>query len=228
MIDSRYFKVDQNGKISASAGEICGFKISDAGYISYGKTSYSENTNNGVYLGTDGIGLGKGKFYVTSAGKLYATDANITGSVTAGTCHIDENILYFVKDKKAAGLRFNDDLTYLSLSGFISNLDLPTNVADQDINLKLSAPEVSISGQTTKIEATSGSLSLSGSTGIKLAGNTEVTGKLMVSTAATDSTIKHDNSKGYYIEVVGPGTTPNKKLYIKVEGGIVTEFAVQD
>jgi hypothetical protein len=36
-----------------------------------------------VYVGTSGIGLGAGTFYVTSAGKLYASDAEITGTITA-------------------------------------------------------------------------------------------------------------------------------------------------
>ena len=36
-----------------------------------------------MYIGTNGIGLGAGTFYVTSAGKLYASDAEISGTITA-------------------------------------------------------------------------------------------------------------------------------------------------
>ena len=40
------------------------------------------NTSNGIYFGSDGIGLGS-KFKVTNAGVLTATDVDITGKVTA-------------------------------------------------------------------------------------------------------------------------------------------------
>ncbi|MDE7082514.1 MAG: hypothetical protein K2O89_02265 [Clostridia bacterium] len=70
-----------SGKLSAPSGTIGGFTISTAS-IYKTKTSYS-STTAGVYIGTDGIGLGAGTFYVTSAGKLYATDAEISGTITA-------------------------------------------------------------------------------------------------------------------------------------------------
>ena len=52
-------------------------------YIYNGMTSLSDTTNNGIYLGTDGIALGKGTFKVTNAGVLTATSATISGSITA-------------------------------------------------------------------------------------------------------------------------------------------------
>ena len=48
-------------------------------YIYNGKVSYNDTSNDGVYLGTDGIGLGKGSFYVTKAGSLYAKLGSIGG-----------------------------------------------------------------------------------------------------------------------------------------------------
>ena len=48
-------------------------------YIYNGKISYNDTTNDGVYLGTDGIGLGKGNFYVTKAGSLTAKSGSIGG-----------------------------------------------------------------------------------------------------------------------------------------------------
>lgn len=79
------------GHIEATSGYIgdttSGFEISST-YITNGKTSYDETVNNGVYLGTDGIGLGKGKFYVNSQGVLKATDADIQGKVTATSGYI--------------------------------------------------------------------------------------------------------------------------------------------
>lgn len=70
-----------SGKLSAPSGTIGGFTISTSA-IYASKTSYNSSTS-GVYIGTDGIGLGAGTFYVTSAGKLYATNAEISGVITA-------------------------------------------------------------------------------------------------------------------------------------------------
>ena len=73
---SAYFQ----GTIQAPSGNIGGFTIGSSS-IYKTKTSYSSSTA-GVYIGTDGIGLGAGTFYVTSAGALYATSANISGVIT--------------------------------------------------------------------------------------------------------------------------------------------------
>ena len=70
-----------SGKLSAPSGTIGGFTITTSS-IYKTKTSYSDS-NSGVYIGTTGLGLGPGKFYVTSAGKLYASDAEISGEITA-------------------------------------------------------------------------------------------------------------------------------------------------
>lgn len=70
-----------SGRLSAPSGTIGGFTIS-TNKIYKTKTTYSDS-NEGVYLGTDGIGLGSGTFYVTAAGKLYATNAEISGMITA-------------------------------------------------------------------------------------------------------------------------------------------------
>lgn len=71
------------GKIGVKADGTGGFTI-NANYIASGsKTTYNDNKNDGVFIGTTGIGLGKNVFTVTSAGKLTATDATITGKVTA-------------------------------------------------------------------------------------------------------------------------------------------------
>lgn len=67
--------------------QIGGFTVSRGaakGYIALGKSAYNDS-NSGVYLGTDGIGLGSQTFYVTSAGYLHAQNANITGSTFTGT-----------------------------------------------------------------------------------------------------------------------------------------------
>lgn len=70
-----------SGKLSAPSGTIGGFTITTSA-IYKTKTTYNDS-NQGVYIGTTGIGLGAGSFYVTSAGKLYASNAEISGTITA-------------------------------------------------------------------------------------------------------------------------------------------------
>lgn len=72
-----------SGKITATSGYIGngsnGFQISNTS-ISNGMTSLTDPDHDGVYIGTDGISLGKGgKFKVTSAGAVTATNLSLTG-----------------------------------------------------------------------------------------------------------------------------------------------------
>lgn len=74
------FRVDDtsayfSGTLQSPGGTIGGFTISSSA-IYKTKTAYS-NSTAGVYIGTDGIGLGAGTFYVTSAGALTATSGAI-------------------------------------------------------------------------------------------------------------------------------------------------------
>lgn len=77
--------VDITGKITATSGFIGsknkGFTITENAI--YNALSSLYGTVNGVYIGTDGIALGGGKFRVNSYGQLYATDGTFTGNVYA-------------------------------------------------------------------------------------------------------------------------------------------------
>lgn len=90
------FYVEKTGALFATSATITGAITATSGFIGTAadgfainftyirkgtKTSYnSEGT--GVYIGTDGIGLGTA-FTVSAAGALIATSANITGTITA-------------------------------------------------------------------------------------------------------------------------------------------------
>lgn len=69
-----------NGKVTATSGYIGngvnGFTIGNT-YIRNGMTSLSDTTHDGVYIGTNGIALGKGAFKVTSAGALTMNSGSI-------------------------------------------------------------------------------------------------------------------------------------------------------
>lgn len=74
------------GEVNATSGYIgngsYGFTIGPTS-ISNGMTGFWDEDHNGVFVGTDGISLGGGKFRVDSEGNLYANTGTFTGSVYA-------------------------------------------------------------------------------------------------------------------------------------------------
>ena len=83
--------VDITGKITATSGYIGGknkgFTITENAI--YNALSSLYGTVDGVYIGTDGIALGGGKFRVNRNGQLYATDGTFTGNVYANKIQTD-------------------------------------------------------------------------------------------------------------------------------------------
>lgn len=79
--------IEITGRITATSGYIgngsSGFEIG-ATYIRNGMTSLTDTTNNGVYIGTNGIALGAGNFKVDSSGNLTANSGSFRGNVSAG------------------------------------------------------------------------------------------------------------------------------------------------
>lgn len=75
------------GEIRATSGFIGtsgkGFYIKDNA-IYNGVLSMTDSAHYGVYIGTDGIALGKGAFRVDSAGRLTAESGTFRGAVSAG------------------------------------------------------------------------------------------------------------------------------------------------
>lgn len=67
--------LEVTGKVTATSGYIGngsqGFEISSRA-LSNGMTSLSDTTHNGVYVGVDGIAIGRGNFKVDSSGNLTA------------------------------------------------------------------------------------------------------------------------------------------------------------
>lgn len=82
--------IEVRGKITATSGFIGnganGFTIT-ARALYNGMSSLGDTSNNGIYIGTDGIALGKGAFKVTSSGAVTAKNLAITG----GTISIGDN-----------------------------------------------------------------------------------------------------------------------------------------
>ena len=150
------FRVDDSsayfsGTLQAPSGTIGGFTISSAS-IYKTKTAYN-NTTEGVYLGTDGIGLGAGTFYVTAAGALTATSATITGAITAtsgtmqnmtitGKLYFGNNTTYYIN------ANYNDSSYYIYLPGMRSD-----DASGTVFSGRLSAPSGTIGGFTISSSA---------------------------------------------------------------------------
>lgn len=85
-INATNFSIDKDtGKINCNGGTIGGFTIGNTSILN-GMTSLSDTTHDGVYIGTDGIALGKGSFKVTKAGAVTTSNLTISGgSITLGS-----------------------------------------------------------------------------------------------------------------------------------------------
>ena len=153
------FYVTAAGALYCTSGTIGGFSIG-ASSLYKTKTAYS-NTTAGVYVGTDGIGLGAGTFYVTSAGALTATSATITGAITAtsgsvknmtvtGRLYFGNNSTYYID------ANYNDTSYYIYLPGF--RVD---DASGAVFSGKLSAASGSFSGTITATGGKIGSLNIS-------------------------------------------------------------------
>jgi len=158
------FRVDDtsayfSGTLNAPSGNIGGFTIGSTS-IYKTKTAYS-NSTAGVYIGTDGIGLGAGTFYVTSAGALTAKSATITGAITAtsGTVKnltIDGKLTFGNNASYYINANYNDTSYYIYLPGF--RVDEASGAV---FSGKLSAASGSFSGTITATGGKIGNLNIS-------------------------------------------------------------------
>ena len=71
------FSVTSLGELTAKSGTIAGWTIK-TNNLNSGKTGYGPGNGSGIYLGTEGIGLGD-NFYVSSVGELTAKYGHIGG-----------------------------------------------------------------------------------------------------------------------------------------------------
>lgn len=89
--------LEVTGKITATSGYIGnasqGFEIGSRSIFN-GMTSLNDTQRNGIYIGVDGIALGKGKFKVDSSGNVSATNMTLSGTLTIGGRQISASDLY--------------------------------------------------------------------------------------------------------------------------------------
>ena len=77
-ITSTNFTLTEAGVITAKSGTIGGWTIGVSSLYN-GMTSLADTSHNGVWIGTDGIAVGKGNFKVTNTGVLTAKSGTVGG-----------------------------------------------------------------------------------------------------------------------------------------------------
>lgn len=193
---------DIAGKITATSGEIGGFTIG-ATSIYNGMTSLSDTTHNGVYVGTDGIALGKGNFSVGSTGALTAKSGSIGGWSISST--------YLERLSDTMRVRLNGT-TMTSGNNAISVATKTASATTWNTQFsvtyggKLTAKEADISGKITATSGTIGGVTISNGT---LSGITDTniatngisggsSGSIALSTIDTNNTVSGINTNlGY-------------------------------
>lgn len=83
------------GGNAVKVGDFSVKRTSTKSYLQSGKTSYSDSSN-GVYLGTDGIGLGAGKFYVSDEGYLHASSGELQNLSITGKLSLNTDGTYYL------------------------------------------------------------------------------------------------------------------------------------
>lgn len=118
-------KADKNGLevkgvIRATSGEIGGFKIT-SNSLTYNNQTWGGTNTNGIYIGPNGIQLGK-NFKVDAAGNLTAASGTFTGAVHAGNIEYGGNAGYFSGGGLTSHSIVGDRLEYNTVgSSYVSN-----------------------------------------------------------------------------------------------------------
>lgn len=143
------FKVTKKGVITAEEGYIGDFTIGTGLYN--GKSSLSDTTHNGVYIGSDGIALGKESFKVTKTGVVTIKNGSIQIGGSSKYARISSGHIYSYADNQ------HIDIYEALINGYEGNilsglLDLSAQYDDRNKHvvleskgkLHLKAPTISV------------------------------------------------------------------------------------
>ena len=119
-----------SGKITAKSGKIGGFDI-NTNYLSYNNQTWGGTNSTGIYIGTNGIQLGK-NFRVDSSGNLSAASGTFSGSVYAGNIEYGSDAGYLSGSGISSGSIYGNRL----VSGTIT-----TTYTSEGINASLGAAD---------------------------------------------------------------------------------------
>lgn len=174
------FNVTNGGTLTAKAGTIAGWSIGTRSLYS-GKTGWGSGSGSGVYLGTDGIGLGD-NFSVSSSGTLTAKSGTIGGWTISGS-----NLTGTGVTLSPSGISLGNNFSvnsngYMSsTSGTIggwsiggSSLSAGSMTLNNDGSMSGPGWSISSSGYATftNVNITGGSISVGGSTFSNSGGST--------------------------------------------------------
>lgn len=189
------FKVTEQGALTSTSADIKGKITATSGYIGNESSGFSilstsiynglsslSGTSDGIYVGTDGISLGGGKFKVTKDGAFNATNATIEGSIkstsgTIGGFKITSTKIYRESNSYGVGISSSAS-EYAFWAGETNNAygSASTNAVYRvGNNGKLWATGVEISGN---ISATSGTFqNVTITDGCTITGNATINGR---------------------------------------------------
>ena len=144
---STYSSMTSDGKLTCTSGKIGGWTIGSNALYS-GMTSYGDTAHNGVWLGTNGIACGKGRFKVNTAGDVYCNDIN-ADRINCTGFYADGSVTFYVQDVWNQGLYTNGKLT--CQTGFYCGHDIyaegriatPNWASPSDARLKANVEDVS-------------------------------------------------------------------------------------
>lgn len=145
-------------------GAIGGFII-DENHIGIGKTSYNDTENDGVYISTSGIGLGKGKFYVDSQGRIYAEEGVIGGcEIKDGVLTVPSaNITGMITASQIDASEIKVDAANITGTLSASQIDaLGIKIDAADITGVLSSSQINANGMVAENVSISGTFSSTG------------------------------------------------------------------
>ena len=111
--------VEISGKVTATSGTIGGFTIT--GSSIYNGMSNINSTSSGVYIGTNGIAVGCGRFKVTSSGAVSAANMTLTGTLNIGGTNITAAAL-----RSGAQSAYNNGSTWSTGAGYGYNYNAAT------------------------------------------------------------------------------------------------------
>lgn len=137
--------VEITGKITATSGKIGGFDITQNS-LSYNNQTWDGTNSTGVYIGPNGIQLGK-NFKVDSAGNLTASSGTFTGYVKAGKIQYGDDAGYLHGSGIASHSVYGTQIGYSTISTAYTTSGVNTslgyaNFANDVFNWRATAPYV--------------------------------------------------------------------------------------
>ena len=176
------FQVSRQGELIAKSGYIGngrqGWTIQDNALVNGEKTTYNDAKHKGVYLGTDGIGLGKetsegagAPFSVSASGSLKAI-SGVVGGWTLNNSRLESSSIEKVNNEERPQMVLSPTSGIRIRSGFSVNKDGKLSCTGAEVTGKITATSGIIGGWTITTDGlTAGSMAIYNNGSMKHTGN---------------------------------------------------------